>query len=129
VYCQAGRTALVSLMEQVRGHAGVQVLLYIGDCFKEDPAAAFEQANALRLRGVRAILFHDATTGDQKARTVLEEIARRTGGACLDFYEARPGDLRDILEAVAVLAYGGVKLLEQKKGQLPGAHRLLPFVA
>jgi hypothetical protein len=45
------------------------------------------------------------------------------------FYEARPGDLRDILEAVAVLAYGGVKLLEQKKGQLPGAHRLLPFVA
>lgn len=119
----------MNLMEQVRTHAGIKVLLYIGDCFEEAPAAAFAQADALRLRGVRAILFHDASTGDHKARAVFEEIARRTGGACLDFYGARPGDLRDILEAVAVLAYGGVKLLEAKKGQLPGARRLLPFVA
>ena len=129
VQCQAGGTALVNLMEQVRTHAGIKVMLYIGDCFEETPAAAFEQADALRLRGVRAILFHDASTGDHKARAVFEEIARRTGGACLDFYGARPSDLRDILEAVAVLAYGGVKLLEAKKGQLPGARRLLPFVA
>jgi hypothetical protein len=129
VHCQAGSTALVSLMEQVRTHAGVKVLLYIGDCFEEDPAAAFEQADALRLRGVRAILFHDAATGNQKARTVFEEIARRTGGACLDFHGAGANDLHDILEAVAVLAYGGVKLLQQRKGQLPGARRLLPFVA
>jgi hypothetical protein len=77
---------------------------------------------------VRAILFHDASTGDQKARDVFEEIARRTGGACLDFYAAKPDDLRDILEAVAVLAYGGVNLFEQKKGQLPGARRLLPYL-
>ena len=113
-------------MEQVCTHAGIKVLLYIGDCFEETPAAAFAQADALRLRGVRAILFHDASTGDQRARDVFEEVARRTGGACLDFYAAKPGNLRDILEAVAVLAYGGVKLLKQKKGQLPGALRLLP---
>ena len=125
VTCRAGSTALISVMEQVRAHAGVKVLLYIGDCFEEVPSAAFEQAEALRLRGVRAILFHDAVTGNQQARLVFEEIARRTGGACLDFHGANPGDLRDILEAVAVLAYGGVKMLEQKRQQLPGAHRLL----
>jgi hypothetical protein len=50
---------------------------------------------------------------------VFEEIARRTGDACLDFYGARTNDLRDILEAVAVLAYGGVKLLEEKRGKYP----------
>jgi hypothetical protein len=103
--------------------------LPLGDCFEEAPAAAFEQADALRLRGVRAILFHEASTGDQKAKAVFEEIVRRTGGACLDFYGAKPDDLRDILKAVAVLAYGGVKLLEEKKRQLRGARRLLPFVA
>lgn len=128
VQCQAGSTALVRLMEQVREHAGVKVLVYIGDCFEEVPSAAYEQADALRLRGTRAILFHDASTSDQNAREVFEEIARRTGGVCLDFHGARPGDLRDILEAVAVLAYGGVKLLERKKGQLPGAGRLLPYL-
>lgn len=104
------------------------MLLYIGDCFEEAPAVAFEQADALRLRGVRAIFFHDASTGGQKAKDVFEEIARRTGGACLDFYEAKPGDLREILEAVAVLAYGGVKLLEQKKGLLPGECHLLSYL-
>ncbi len=128
VHCQAGGTALVNLMEQVRTHAGIKVLLYIGDCFEETPAAAFEQADALRLRGVRAILFHDASTGDQTARTVFEEIARRTGGVCLDFHDNGPADLREILEAVAVLAYGGVKLLEQKKGLLPGARYFLPYL-
>jgi hypothetical protein len=40
VSCQAGSTALVDLMEQVRAHAGAKVLLYIGDCFEEAPAAA-----------------------------------------------------------------------------------------
>lgn len=128
VRCQAGSTALVSLMEKVRMHAGVKVLLYIGDCFEEVPSAALEQADALRLRGVRTILFHDASTGDPTARAVFEEIARRTGGVCLDFHDSNPADLRDILEAVAVLAYGGIKLLEQKKGLLPGARRLLPYL-
>ena len=112
----------------MRAHNGVKVLLYIGDCFEETAAAAFQQADALRLRGIRAILFHDASTGDHEARAVFEEIARRIGGACLDFYGSNPGDLRDILEAVAVLAYAGVKLLEQKRGQLRGAQRLLPLL-
>jgi hypothetical protein len=126
VQCQAGPTVLVPLMEKVRAHAGVKVLIYIGDCFEEDAEAAFAAADALRLRGVKAIMFHDASSGDHRARTVFEEIARRTGGACLDFHGVRNDDLRDILQAIAVLAYGGVKMLEQRKAQLPGARRLLP---
>lgn len=129
VKCQAGPTAMVQMMSMVREQAGVKVMLYIGDCFEEDPAAAYELADAFRLRGVRAILLHDASSGDAAARSVFEEIARRTGGVCVDFYSGAPGDLQEILEAVAVLAYGGVKLLEQKKNSLPGARRLLPFLS
>lgn len=128
VRCQAGTTALVPIMEKIREHAGVKVLLYIGDCFEESRTSAYEAADALRLRGVKAIMFFDSCSGDTEARAVFEEIARRTGGVCLDFQEAASDDLRNILEAVAVLAYGGVKLLESKKGQLPGAKRLLPYI-
>ena len=129
IECRAGVTRLVEIMEQVREHAGVKVMVYIGDCFEEDAAAAFEAADAFRLRGIRTILFHDASSGDQAAREVFEEIARRTGGACVDFYGAAHEELRSIVEAAAVLAYGGVKLLEQRKAQLPGAKRLLPFLS
>jgi hypothetical protein len=49
---------------------------------------------------------------------------------CVDFHgphdAANPaGELRELLEAVAVLTLGGAKLLEQKKASLPGARRLL----
>lgn len=133
VICQAGRTALVPLMEQVLGNPGVKVLLYIGDCFEEEANAAYALADAFKARGVKAVLLHDSTTGDAAARAVFDEIARRTGGVCVDFHGAQgganpAGELRELLEAVAVLATGGVKLLEQRKATLPGAQRLLPYL-
>lgn len=130
VNCQAGNTALVPLMERVLSEPAVKTLLYIGDCFEESPAAAYELADSFKARGIKAFILHDTSTGGASARVVFEEIARRTGGVCVDFQSARGAgqDLREVLAAVAVLAYGGVKLLEQRKAELPGAQRLLPYL-
>lgn len=130
VTCQAGHTALVPLMEQVLKEPAVKVFSYIGDCFEESVTAAYAMADRFKTRGIKAIMLHDSSTGDPGARAVFDEIARRTGGVCVDFQTAQGPveDLRDILAAVAVLAYGGVKLLEQRKALLPGAQKLLPYL-
>ncbi len=133
VQCQAGMTALVELMDQVLEKPAVKVMLYIGDCFEESREAAYARADSFKARGIKAIMLHDSTTGDAEARSVFDEIARRTGGVCVDLHGAggtagSAGELRELLEAVAVLATGGIKLLEQKKAGLPGAQRLLPYL-
>lgn len=132
VKCQAGMTALVQLMDQVLAQSGVKVMMYTGDCFEEDPQAAYDRADSFKARGIKAIMLHDSSTGDAAARHVYDEIARRTGGVCVDFHGEHgtnaAGELRELLEAVAVLTLGGVKLLEQRKAALPGAQRLLPYL-
>lgn len=131
VTCRAGQTALVPLMERVLDEPAVKVFSYIGDCFEEYAMAAYGVADSFRARGIKAIMLHDASTGDASARAVFEEIATRTGGVCVDFQSTtdQAADLRDILEAIAVLAYGGVKLLEQRRSSLPGAQKLLPYLS
>jgi len=73
---------------------------------------------------------HDEASGDTDARHIFEEIARRTGGVCVEFSsaDAAPQELKDILSAVVVLTSGGIKLLEQNKASLPGAIKLLPYL-
>jgi len=129
VTCQAGHTQMVQLMERTRTHPDVKVFVYIGDCFEESEDAAYEAADAMKARGTKAIMLHDAMTGTSHARQVFEEIARRTGGVCVDFHGGDKQEMKDIFEAVAVLAVGGVKLLEQRRAQLPGAAKLLPHLS
>lgn len=125
VKCRSGRTRLVSLMNETLDHQGVKIFLYIGDCFEEEPLEAYELADAMALRGVKALMFHDDATGGTFHRDVFAEIARRTGGALIDFRSWSQAELREIFAAVAVLAVGGVRMLEQRRKQLPGADRLL----
>lgn len=129
VRCMAGTTQLIPLMQKTRQHPDVKVFLYVGDCFEESEAEAYEAADALKARGIRAVMLHDASSGDIAARQVFEEIAKRTGGVCVDFHGGDRQGMRDIFEAVTVLAVGGVKLLQQRRAQLPGAAKLLPYLA
>lgn len=129
VSCRAGHTQLVPLMQRTREHPDVKVFLYIGDCFEESEEEAYEAADALKARGIRAVMLHDASSGDMAARRVFEEIAKRTGGVCLDFYGGDRQAMKNIFEAVAVLAVGGIKLLQQRRSQLPGAAKLLPYLS
>ncbi|XPJ79405.1 hypothetical protein ACNSPR_31120 [Klebsiella pneumoniae] len=125
VTCRGGHTKLVSLMRQTLDHQGVKAFLYIGDCFEENSAEAYDLADAMALRGVKAFMFHDDATGGTAHRDIFAEIARRTGGALIDFRSWSQQELREIFAAVAVLAVGGVRLLEQRRKQLPGADKLL----
>jgi hypothetical protein len=126
VTCKAGHTVLCELMERTLDHAGVKVMIYIGDAFEESPEQAFNLADSFKARGIKAVMMFDSHCGTDDAREVFAEIAKRTGGACLDLHMDGPAnDVRDVLAAVAVLAAGGTKLLRQRAAQLPGAAKLL----
>lgn len=129
VSCEPGHTKLCNLMQQTLEKTGVKVFVYVGDAFEESDAAAYALADKCKTRGIRAIMLHDESSQkDQATRAVFEEIARRTGGVCADFCSVDLSGMKDILQAVVVLAAGGIKLLEQKRAQLPGAAKLLPYL-
>lgn len=128
--CEAGITRLLDILERTRD-ASAKVLIYIGDVFEEDLQRAEHLATSLRLRGTRVIIFHDraqAPSLDVSAEA-FHMIARITQGAVLPFDHTATAALRDALEAIATLAVGGVKLLQQRAPALPAATMLLHLLA
>jgi hypothetical protein len=121
VRCQAGNTQLCELMQRTLDAGGVRVLSYIGDAFEEVSAEALALADRFRLRGIKAVILAD--DAGEEALAVFQEIARRTGGAVLDFRAGELDLMGEVLEAVAALAIGGRKLLAARTS--PGAQLLL----
>lgn len=131
IECQAGGTQLVEVLARSRDAGDVKLVVYIGDVFEEDADEAAAVADTLRLRGCRVVILHDrgqAPAYDPSVE-VFQDIARRTGGAVLLFDARSKGKLREILEAVATLAVGGVKLLQERRKTLPGAALLLQHLS
>ena len=131
IACQAGATQLVEVLARSRDAGDVRVVVYIGDVFEEDAGEASAVADTLRLRGCRVVILHDrgqAPAYDPSVE-VFQDIARRTGGAVLPFDARSKGKLREILEAVATLAVGGVKLLQERRKALPAATLLLQHLS
>ena len=131
IVCRAGGTRLVEVLARSRDAGDVRVVVYIGDVFEEDADEAAAVADTLRLRGCRVVILHDrgqAPAYDPSVE-VFQDIARRTGGAVLPFDARSKGKLREILEAVATLAVGGVKLLQERRKALPGAALLLQHLS
>ena len=130
IRCMAGFTRLLPILSRALSNPGVRVVTYIGDVFEESPARGRKLADAMGLKGIRLIVFHD--TADWNARRDAEvflDLARRTGGCVLPFDANAPARLRELLAAVAVYAVGGTELLEEKQGELPGAVMLLEYLA
>ena len=126
VTCQGGRTVLLEIMERARATPDLKVVVYIGDVFEESVPDGMALADDLRLRGTRMIVLHDLDGGDDGfSAKAFESIAKRTGGCVLPFDAASATKLRELLEALAVLAVGGPKLLEARRKSLPGATLLL----
>ena len=130
VRCSAGRTALNEILDQAAQASRIKALIYIGDCFEEDPTEAVELAQQLKLKGVRCFIFHDTSSQAQgydtrAARTAFEQITRITGGAILPFDETSPDLVKELLSAIALYAAQGIKALEQKTKLLPAARLLL----
>ena len=130
VRCQAGGTALNDVLVATTDMTRLKALIYIGDCFEESADEARTLAGQLKLKGVRSFMFHeeaswrigyDVTT----AQDVFGMIAQITGGALLPFDENAPEKVKELLEAIAIYAVGGIRLLEQKQRLLPAAKHLL----
>ncbi len=126
VSCIAGPTRLLPVLSRALSEPGVRVVTYIGDVFEESQARGRSLADALGARGTRLIVLHDvADWNARRDAEVFLDLARRTGGCVLPFDANAPERLRHLLEAVAVYAVGGTALLEEKRGELPGAVALL----
>ena len=129
VSCMAGETRLVPMLDRARGSERLKVMVYIGDVFEEELAHAVEAAKALRLRGCRVVVLHD--TADPMAcrsRSAFGAIADAGGGCVLPFETGSLPRLREMLEALATLAAGGVKLLRERQRVLPAATLLLGYL-
>jgi hypothetical protein len=113
VRCRAGETQLGRVLSHAEAEAGrgkVDALVFVGDAFEESIDRVCAQAGRLALRGVPVFLFHEGP--DPLAARAFREIARLTRGAYCPFDSSSPGQLRDLLAAVAVYAAGGRPALE-----------------
>jgi len=126
IRCIAGTTRLLSILNRALSNPGVRVVTYIGDVFEESPTRGQRLADAMGLKGIKLIVFHD--THDWNARRDAEvflDLARRTGGCVLPFDANAPARLRELLAAVTVYAVGGEEMLEERRDEMPGAVMLL----
>lgn len=126
ISCEAGQTRLLPILSGSLARPGVRVVTYIGDVYEESLTRGRAVADELGRRGIKLFVFHDVS--DWAARRDAEvflDLARRTGGCVLPFDASAPGRLHDLLAAVAVFAVGGAALLQERRGNLPGAVVLL----
>jgi len=104
------RRVLAHAAEEAR-RTKVGALVYVGDCFEENPDVVAKEAGALALLGVPAFMFHEGD--DPNAATIFREVARLTHGVYARFDSDAPRSLRDLLRAAAVYAAGGSSALNR----------------
>jgi hypothetical protein len=113
VSCRAGQTQIEKVLRQAieqTKQKTVQALVFVGDCMEEDVDRLCHLAGELGMLGVPAFLFHEGA--EPTAQRAFQEIARLTRGAYCSFDATSAGQLRDLLNAVAVYAAGGQKALQ-----------------
>jgi hypothetical protein len=113
VTCLAGHTQIRKVLRHAIKETEkrrVNALVFVGDCFEEDPDQVGHLAGQLGMLGVRAFVFHEGR--DTRAERVFRQIAELTGGAYCHFDSSSASQLRALLAAVAVYAAGGRPALE-----------------
>lgn len=107
-YTQIGRVLQHALRETRKSK--VDALVFVGDCMEENADDLCKLAGELGLLGVKAFLFQEGF--DTAAELAFKQIARLTHGAHCRFDAGSAQQLRDLLNAVATYAAGGIKALE-----------------
>lgn len=113
VRCVPGRTQIGRVLRHALNETAkerVHALVFVGDAMEEPVDELGHLAGELGLRGVRAFMFHEG--GDRGAEAAFRQVATLTGGACCRFDAGSPGQLRELLRAVAAYAAGGVRALQ-----------------
>jgi hypothetical protein len=111
------RRVLANATEEARRNK-VGALVYVGDCFEENPDAMAKEAAGLAVLGVPAFMFQEGD--DPAAGAMFAEIARLTRGVHAHFNAGAAQRLRDLLRAAAVYATGGGLALKDYGDRLGG---------
>lgn len=126
VFCLGGITQIARVLRHAikqRKLGEISALVFIGDCVEEPPALLYKLAGQLALYDVPVFLFYEGE--DAAAQAVFREMAAITDGACCPFDSTSPQQLRELLQAVAVYAVGGVDALDRLLSVNSAAHGLL----
>ena len=109
VRCIGGRSQIKRVLhhaiEQVKGHRGVQAVVFIGDCVEETPDILCDAAGQLGLLRTPLFIFQEGH--DRATEHTFREMARLSKGAYYRFDADAVDKLRQLLAAVAVYASGG----------------------
>lgn len=113
VRCKAGQTQIQRVLEhtllQAKEHK-IRALVFIGDCMEELAEQLLNAAGQLALRGIPAFIFHEGY--DPIAEQTFRRIAGISKGAYCRFDQSSTWQLRELLNAVAVYAVGGIQALQ-----------------
>jgi hypothetical protein len=112
VFCLAGQTKIRRVLQHAISETQkrrVNALVFVGDCFEEGIDEVGQVAGQLGMLGVRAFIFQEGQ--HPEAERAFRHIAKLTGGAHCRFDANSPGQLRDLLGAVAAYAVGGQQAL------------------
>ena len=121
VSCTAGETQLRKVLKHAvreTQQRKVNAVVFIGDAFEEEADQVSALAGELGLLGVPVFVFHE---GDNPlAGEIFQRVARLSRGAVCRFDAASPTVLRELLNAVAIFAAGGLAALEKLGRQQGG---------
>ena len=126
VDCRGGYTQIGKVLSHTKGEneaAGIDALVYVGDCMEEEVDHLAAVAGELGILGVPVFLFQEGC--DASAEKAFKEIARLTRGAHCRFDQGSAKQLRELLTAVAVYAAGGKQALEDMSRASGGSARTL----
>jgi hypothetical protein len=108
VSCLAGETQIYKILEHALNETQkvkVNAVVFVGDCMEEEMDVLSHLAGKLGLVGLPVFIFQEAS--DPIASFAFQQIAKLSGGACVQFDRESAYTLRKLLGAIAVYAAGG----------------------
>ncbi len=112
VSCRAGETQVLKVLRHARNETHknkVDALVFVGDSMEEDIDALGHVAGELGLCGLPVFIFQEGN--DPIAHFAFNQIAKLSGGACVQFNRTSADTLKKLLAAIAVYASGGRRAL------------------
>lgn len=114
IHCLAGATQLERVLRHAldeNGRKKIKCVVYIGDAMEENVDILAQLAGKLGLLNIPVFMFQERN--DAVTRDAFMTISRLSGGAYSQFDQASAGQLKALLQAVAIYAAGGLKALQK----------------
>jgi hypothetical protein len=126
IRCQAGATKIELVLRHViaeNARGRVKCVVYIGDAMEESRDCLADLAGKLGVLNIPIFVFQERD--DPIAKQCFKELARLSGGAYAQFDVASASLLKELLQAVAVYAAGGLKALQSFSAKSTPAIKML----